>query len=427
MIEINSLYEKFIQCQQRVFTDTRKFETDSIFFALKGGNFNGNLFAKEAIEHGALYAVVDEMTEQNERFILVDDVLKTLQSLARHHRERLSAKVIAIGGSNGKTTTKELLKLVLAKKYNTFSTDGNFNNHIGVPLTLLKLKTEHEMAIIEFGANKAGDIHELCEIALPEFGLITNIGKEHLEGFGDIEGVAKAESELFDFLIKNNGFSFVNMDDIWLESMSKRILNYKTYSTDTHEIKNLLTVPQIEFEYKEQVFQSNLPGRHNLQNIMASICVGEFFEVPLLDISLAIKAYLPQNNRSQLITTTHGNQIMLDAYNANPSSVEMALSTFHDMKDENKVVVLGDMFELGDYEHQEHQQIINLCANKFGFNEVILVGKAFSKCETSKDYIKIFESKESALDFLKEKAFENIKVLLKGSRGMKMEDFKDCF
>ncbi|MDP2176326.1 MAG: UDP-N-acetylmuramoyl-tripeptide--D-alanyl-D-alanine ligase [Bacteroidota bacterium] len=427
MSPINQLYEIFKQCNQRIFTDTRKLEAGAIFFALKGENFNGNLFAKQAIESGASYAIVDELIEENERFIMVDDVLTTLQKLANHHRKVLKTKIIAIGGSNGKTTTKELLNLVLSKKYKTYSTVGNFNNHIGVPLTLLKLQSDHELAIIEFGANKAGDIQELCDIALPEFGLITNIGKEHLEGFGSIEGVAKAESELFDFLIKNNGISFVNRDDIWLENMSKRMRDFRTYTTENSEIQDLETVPQIAFRYKGVLFESCLPGRHNLQNIMAAICIGEYFEVTLDDMASAIHAYSPQNNRSQFIQTSHGNQILLDAYNANPSSVEVALNTFDEMKHDTKLVVLGDMFELGKHELEEHQYILDLCANKFNFQEVVLVGKAFARCQNTNPRIKIFENKPDALVYFKEKRYQKLKVLLKGSRGMKMEDFKDCF
>jgi UDP-N-acetylmuramoyl-tripeptide--D-alanyl-D-alanine ligase len=425
--EILKLYDLFKACHQNIFTDTRQIKEGAIFFALKGEKFNGNLFAMNAINQGAAFAVVDENVGEDERLILVDDVLKTLQILATYHRQNLQVKIIGIGGSNGKTTTKELLHLVLSKKYNTYATEGNFNNHIGVPLTLLKIKPEHEMVIVELGANKEGDIKELCEIAEPDFGVITNIGKEHLEGFGSIEGVAKAESELFDYLIKSNGFAFVNQDDVWLNNMSKRLQQFQSYSTQNEAIKDLLVVPTIQFEYKAQQFESNLPGFHNLQNIIAAIAIGEFFEVPYLQISEAIKSYSPKNNRSQFIETIKGNVILLDAYNANPSSVEMALMTFNEMKGNQKIIILGDMFELGDQEYVEHQNIVDLCGNQYDFQTSIFVGKAFSKCSSNSIKNLFFKEKIDAMNFVNLQNYRDSKILIKGSRGMKMEDFKDCF
>jgi UDP-N-acetylmuramoyl-tripeptide--D-alanyl-D-alanine ligase len=425
--DIDKLYDLFKACHQNIFTDTRQLKEGAIFFALKGENFNGNLFAMNAINQGAAYAVVDEQVGEDGRLILVDDVLKTLQNLATYHRQLQQVKIIGIGGSNGKTTTKELLHLVLSQKFNTYATEGNFNNHIGVPLTLLKIKPEHEMVIVELGANKEGDIIELCEIAEPNFGIITNIGKEHLEGFGSIEGVAKAESELFDYLIKTNGFAFVNNDDVWLSNMSKRLEQFQLYSTQNEAINNLKVVPTIQFIYNDVQFESSLPGYHNLQNIIAAITIGEFFEVPYLKISEAIKTYSPKNNRSQFIETAKGNVILLDAYNANPSSVEMALMTFNEMTGNQKIVILGDMFELGAQEHIEHQNIVDLCANQYDFQKIILVGHAFSKCKSTSNNSLFFEQKIDAINYVNSLNYSDSKILIKGSRGMKMEDFKDCF
>ncbi len=425
-MHLDDLYQLFIKANQLVSTDTRQIKPASLFFALKGPNFNGNLFVEEALEKGAMYSISDEYKGDNSRVILVDDVLKTLQDLANYHRKQLGIKVIGIGGSNGKTTTKELLHACMSKAFNVFSTVGNLNNHIGVPLTLLQLTSKHQFAIVELGANKGGDIEELCLIAEPDFGVITNIGKEHLEGFGDIEGVAKAESELYDYLLKNNGHSFVNEDDMWLMNMSKRLKNKTGYSIHSNQFSDVQLVPQISFNYNELSFQSPLFGAHNLQNIVVAITISGYFGVKIELIKEAIAEYHPQNNRSQIIQTDKGNTLLMDAYNANPSSVESALKTFSSMGDKPQFAVLGDMFELGSHEADEHQAILNLCASMTELN-AILVGNAFNRCNNSNSNIKTFSNKEEAMQYFAEMDVRNSNVLLKGSRSMKMEDFKTMF
>lgn len=425
-MHLDDLYQLFIKANQLVSTDTRQIKPDSLFFALKGPNFNGNLFVEEALEKGAMYSISDEYKGNNSSVILVDDVLKTLQDLANYHRKQLGIKVIGIGGSNGKTTTKELLHACMSKAFNVFSTVGNLNNHIGVPLTLLQLTSKHQFAIVELGANKGGDIEELCLIAEPDFGVITNIGKEHLEGFGDIEGVAKAESELYDYLLKNNGHSFVNEDDMWLMNMSKRLKNKTGYSIHSNQFSDVQLVPQISFHYKGLHFESPLFGSHNLQNIKAAITISDFFGVNTELIREAIAEYHPQNNRSQIIQTDKGNTILMDAYNANPSSVESAINTFREMKNKPQYVVLGDMFELGSHEAAEHQAILDLCASIPELN-AILVGNAFHRCNITNSNIKTYPNKEEAMQYFAEMNIRNSNVLLKGSRSMKMEDFKTVF
>jgi UDP-N-acetylmuramoyl-tripeptide--D-alanyl-D-alanine ligase len=425
-MHLQDLYQLFIKANQLVSTDSRQIKANSIFFALKGPNFNGNLFVEEALEKGAMFSISDEYEGNNPHIILVNDVLKTLQDLANYHRKQLGIKVIGIGGSNGKTTTKELLHACMSKAFNVFSTVGNLNNHIGVPLTLLQLTSNHQFAIVELGANKGGDIEELCLIAEPNFGVITNIGKEHLEGFGDIEGVAKAESELYDYLLKNNGHSFVNEDDMWLMNMSKRLKNKTGYSIHSNQFSNVQLVPHISFQYNGLSFESPLFCAHNLQNIRAAITISDYFGVKIDLIREAIAAYYPQNNRSQIIQTDKGNTLLMDAYNANPSSVESAIKTFSEMKDKPQIVVLGDMFELGSHEAAEHQAILDLCASIPGLNS-ILVGKAFNQCVNSNPNIKTYSNKEEAMKYFALMDVRNSNVLLKGSRSMKMEEFKTVF
>jgi len=425
-MHLHDLYQRFIKANQLVSTDTRQIKPASLFFALKGPNFNGNLFVEEALEKGAMYSISDEYVGSNPKVILVNDVLKTLQDLANYHRKQLGIKVIGIGGSNGKTTTKELLHACMSKSFNVFSTVGNLNNHIGVPLTLLQLTSNHQFAIVELGANKCGDIDELCLIAEPNFGVITNIGKEHLEGFGDIEGVAKAESELYDYLLKNNGHSFVNEDDMWLMNMSKRLKNKTAYSIHSNQFTEVQLVPQISFKYNGLSFESPLFGAHNLQNIGAAICISDYFGVKIELIKEAIAAYYPQNNRSQIIQTDKGNTLLMDAYNANPSSVESALKTFSSMRDKPQFVVLGDMFELGSHEAAEHQAVLDLCASITGL-KAVLVGNAFNHCNNTNSNIKTYANKGEAMQYFAEMDVRDSNVLLKGSRSMKMEEFKTVF
>ena len=417
---ISEIYEIYLSCKMQVSTDTRNITQGSLFFALKGENFNGNLFAEQALEKGAAFAVVDEKLQENDRFIVVENALKTMQELASLHRTVVAPRVIGIGGSNGKTTTKELLVSILSTEYRVLSTKGNFNNQIGLPLTLLELRNQDQIAVIEMGANKVGDIQELCSIALPELGLITNIGKEHLEGFGSIEGVAKAESELFDYLIKNNGHAFVNVDDMWLNNMGKRIENKSEYGYSIVHDDNRVINPEIKFNYKGISVHSVLMGTYNMQNILAAISVAEFFHIKPENIARGIEAYIPQNNRSQWVHSAKSNNVLLDAYNANPSSVEVALQAFSEIKGD-KVVMLGDMFELGQFEASEHQSIADLCAT-LPFNQVYLIGKAFNSVTLNKDTIQKFQDKISAKEIIEKANYSHTNFLIKGSRGMNMEE-----
>ncbi len=424
-MQISDIYQIYLLCGMNVSTDTRKLGNGEMFFALKGDNFNGNLFAEQALEKGAAYAVVDEGEFNNPKIIKVDDALKCLQDLARFHRQALKTRVLGIGGSNGKTSTKELVVSVLSTQYNVHFTHGNLNNHIGLPLTLLQLRDVHQIAVIEMGANKTGDIQELCDIAEPELALITNIGKEHLLGFGDIQGVAKAEGELFDYILTNDGFAFVNADDVFLKEMGGKISNKVEYGMKNSQLLNLDIVPDIRFQYKEQNIHSPLMGMHNVQNILACIAVAEFFHLSSELIKQGVERYAPQNNRSQWVQGKNNNKILLDAYNANPSSVEMALKTFNAMPG-NKVVLLGDMFELGAHEALEHQSILNQCA-EMNFNTVVLIGEAFYKTVSKSNNIHLFQTKAQARQFISEQVNENLSVLIKGSRGMKMEELIDLY
>jgi UDP-N-acetylmuramoyl-tripeptide--D-alanyl-D-alanine ligase len=424
-MQISDIYQIYLQCGMNVSTDTRKLGNGEIFFALKGGNFNGNLFAEQALQNGAAYAVVDEGEFENARIVKVEDALKCLQDLARLHRQTLKTRVLGIGGSNGKTSTKELVVSVLSTEYNVHYTHGNLNNHIGLPLTLLQLRNDHQIAVIEMGANKLGDIQELCAIAEPELGLITNIGKEHLLGFGNIQGVAKAEGELYDYILDNDGFAFVNSDDVFLKEMGVGIVNKIEYGMKESMLLNLEVVPDIRFQYKEQNIHSPLMGLHNVQNILACIAVAEFLHIRPEQIKQGIERYAPQNNRSQWVFGKNNNKILLDAYNANPSSVEMALKTFKEIQG-NKIVLLGDMFELGEHEAEEHQAIANLCA-ELNFNTVVLIGEAFYNTESKSNNTHMFQNKLEARQFIADLLNENLSVLIKGSRGMKMEELIDLF
>lgn len=430
MTNIEKMYTLFRECGYRYCTDTRKIVAGSLFFALKGDNFNGNNFAVQAIESGAAFAVVDEIITEHPQLIKVQDVLASLQHLAQYHRRQCKARILGIGGSNGKTTTKELVSAVLATQYKVQYTRGNLNNHIGVPFTLLELNAECDIAVVELGANHAGDIDELCRIAEPDLGIITNIGKEHLEGFGSIEGVAKAESELFDYLLKNNGFAFVNADDVWLNNMSKRLERKHRYSiSDTTAdtfVNTPVLVPFIEFTYKSTVIKSHLMGAHNLQNIAAAIAIGEHFGISEANIAKGISSYIPVNNRSQIIETAKGNTVLLDAYNANPSSVESIVETFAGMQGKPGLMLIGDMFELGDHAAAEHKAIAALCAGHTHL-QTVLVGKEFASTGLSANNIHLFEHKQDAMDYINGLNTVNTNILIKGSRGMKMEDFLTCF
>lgn len=427
-MELGFLYELYTR-HFSVSTDTRKITPNTIFFALKGPNFNGNAFAEKALEQGAAFAVIDEEEyKKGENYILVKNVLATLQQLANHHRKQLNIPVIGIGGSNGKTTTKELMYAVLSTHFKTYCTQGNLNNHIGVPLTLLAVKPDAEMLIVELGTNQPGDIAELCQIAEPNYGLITNIGKEHLEGFGGIEGVAKEESELYLHLMKNGGTAFVNANDDWLMRMASRLAGTISYGYDNNmadcTAQLLAANPQIKYEWEGSQVTSNLMGSYNMHNIMAAVCVGKHFGVPVDKINNAIAGYKPSNNRSQLIEK--GNTLIyLDAYNANPSSMELTIKNFADSPAKPKLVLLGDMFELGSYAEEEHKAIAALATNS-GIDKVVFAGQEFLKLK-GKYNADFYADVNEIIAHIDEYKNKYASVLIKGSRGMTMEKTVDHF
>lgn len=429
-MDIQSLYQIFTK-HPVISTDTRKIAPNSIFFALKGPNFNANLFAEEALNKGAAYCVVDDVSVvKNQSYILVDDVLTTLQQLATYHRKALNIPVIAIVGSNGKTTTKELVTSVLGTQFNTLATPGNFNNHIGLPLTILQLTKQHQIAVIEMGANHIGENALLCNIAEPTHGIVTNNGMDHLEGFGDIEGVAKSNSELYYYLLKHNGTAFVNAHDEWLMRMSGRLSKKITFAGNTNYRSSVADVvgnaqslqPSIRFSIEQQDGTSVLSGDYNFDNIMAAISIGLHFGVSLANCIQGIEKYQPQNNRSQWIKKEH-NTIFLDAYNANPSSMEAALKNFGQLAAEAKTVIMGDMFEMGDYAAAEHQRMVDLCQT-LGFENVILIGADF--CKTKHPTYHSFLTTQEAAAFLKTAALKSHTFFIKGSRGMKLETLVEC-
>lgn len=418
------LYSLYID-HPSVQTDTRKLAKGDIFFALKGDNFNGNKFAEQAIESGAAYAVIDDDTFSIPgKTILVPDVLTALQQLAKHHREQFTIPFLAITGSNGKTTTKELIHAVLSTKFKTYTTEGNLNNHIGIPLTILKIRKDAEMAVIEMGANHIGEIASYCEYTQPTHGLITNVGKAHLEGFGSIEGVKKGKGELFDYLrSKTDSYAFVMWDYDYLQEISKGVSGIIKYGSagDAHVSGKIIShSPFLNVEITQGlapvVIQSQLVGDYNLPNILASVTIGKFFEVNETKIKTSIENYAPSNSRSQLITKG-SNKIIVDAYNANPASMRAAIENFGKLKENNKVIILGAMAELGTESINEHIAIVELL-QKYQWDSVVLVGGDFLKCEH--DYNSL-ASADAAKAWFKENKIENSYVLIKGSRSMKME------
>ncbi len=407
-------------------TDTRKISENDIFFALKGDNFNGNKYALKAIGKGASYAVVDEEEfAVSERTILVKDVLQTLQQLANFHRHYCKAKIISLTGSNGKTTTKELIHSVLSKKYKTIATKGNLNNHIGVPLSLLSITVDTEIAIIEMGANHQKEIEFLSKIAEPDFGYITNFGKAHLEGFGGIEGVIKGKSELYDHLIVENKIIFMNADDpIQKQKLERYVHKYGFSATDStyYSIQMTTANPFVEMVVEGTTITSKLIGSYNFTNCCAAILTGKFFNVPLTEIKQGIETYIPDNNRSQLLKK-NGFRIILDAYNANPTSMTAALENFAQVDANSKFVFLGDMFELGNAAADEHQNIAAL-AKKFGFNQVALIGENFYKVQS--DYKKFKTFGDLEIHLKKNTIPAESTLFIKGSRGMALERIIDC-
>lgn len=420
----------------QVCTDTRKIVQNSLFFALKGANFNANEFAVKAIESGAAFALVDdEKFSDGKKIHYTEDTLKALQQLANHHRKQFNIPVLSITGSNAKTTHKELIHAVLSKKYKTLATEGNLNNHIGVPLTLLKLRQEHQFAIIEMGANHQGEINELCEIADPDFGLITNIGKAHLEGFGGFEGVKKGKSEMFRFLKSKNGKIFLNGDDPVLNELAegndkftygcKKLYDIigKDFSTsETVKFKYVSRYGDMNWDHSKEI-QTKITGAYNFVNCLAAAAIGNYFKVEEAAIREALENYVPNMNRSQLVKTEK-NTLLLDAYNANPDSMRAAIENFYKYPSQNKIVLLGDMFELGEFSAKEHEAIIQLLIDKKLMN-TILVGEEFSKTNNGK--FMAFKTTDECLHFLKEKNYTDSTILIKGSRGMKMETLQAAF
>jgi len=428
-MSIKELYDLFLR-YPKISTDSRRIEKDAIFFALKGDNFNGNSYAKSALGQGAAFSVIDE-AEYNidDRCILVDDVLATLQALARHHRIQLGVPIIAITGSNGKTTTKELVTAVMSKKFRVDYTKGNLNNHIGVPLTLLSMSVRTEIGVVEMGANHAGEIALLCDIALPDFGLITNVGKAHLEGFGSFEGVKKAKGELYQFLQRKKGKVFLNTSDEHLKEMAGEVetIDYKTTREGRGIEGELLQssptmVFQARFPRGWLYIKSKLAGGYNIGNALAAVCIGNYFGVNPLDIREAIEEYKPSNNRSQFIRTA-GNQILMDAYNANPSSMEAALENFKTFDAPLKGVILGDMFELGEAAQDEHQKIADKLST-MKLDMVLLAGKEFSRCQVSSGF-QVFNDIALLINYIEHLNPKGVLFLLKGSRGMRLENVVD--
>lgn len=421
-MNIEQLYRIYLD-QPSVQTDTRKLKDGDLFFALKGPNFNGNQFAFQALEAGAAYAIVDEdLPGADHRIIRVADVLTTLQDLSRYHRQRFDIPFIAITGSNGKTTTKELVSTVLASHYTTYTTQGNLNNHIGIPITLLSVKQDAQMAVIEMGANHQKEIASYCSYVLPTHGIITNCGKAHLEGFGGIEGVRKGKGELFDHLREHGGTAFIFSDYDYLEEMSRGISKVFRYGTKQGDITGEVVTSEPFLELKLtggtglQSIRTQLVGDYNLPNVLCAIAVGKFFGVPEEKIKAAIEGYQPSNSRSQMIEKG-SNHIILDAYNANPTSVRAAIGNFAKIKADKKILMLGAMMELGEESLAEHRGIIELL-QQYPWQQVVLVGGDYGKLDHGYTYL---PDSEQARTWLQQQNPENSYILIKGSRSMRME------
>lgn len=419
---MKNLYLKFLECTS-ISTDTRKIEENSMFFALKGDNFDANTFAKEALEKGAKYVVIDNPKYHIEgKTIIVGNTLITLQELANHHRRVLKTPIIALTGSNGKTTTKELINVVLSTKFKTIATIGNLNNHIGVPLTLLRFNEETEIGIVEMGANHQKEIEFLCQIAEPNFGYITNFGKAHLEGFGGVEGIIKGKSELYNYLKQNNQLVFVNLDDTLqkekTETTKRFTFSYENSNSNV-KIKSIEANPMVKVEFNDTKINSQLIGAYNANNINAAIAFGKYFNIEDISIKKAIENYTPTNNRSQLIEK-NGNKIILDAYNANPSSMTAAIANFTQIEKTSKVAILGDMFELGTESLSEHKNVVNLLKNEDTITSHF-VGKDFYSTKENSTHLHFHKDFEELSKYLKENKLTESFILIKGSRGMALE------
>lgn len=425
-MNIDKLHSLFLK-HNGISTDTRKIVENVLFFALKGENFNGNEFASDALDKGAALAIVDEKVYAvNERFILVENVLKTLQELAQYHREYLGVKIIALTGSNGKTTTKELINSVLSEKFNTVATVGNLNNHIGVPLTLLSMNTDTEIGIVEMGANHLNEIAFLCEITRPDFGYITNFGKAHLEGFGNLEGVIQGKSELYTHLKSAKKFIFINASDPIQNKLTNtydKVISFNSPDGNDMTIKLVSSHPFVHVRYKDISIKSNLIGSYNYDNISAAIAIGEYFGVQSSMIKNGVEDYYPENNRSQIIKLG-SNTIILDAYNANPTSMKAALESFSKIKGGSKIAILGDMFELGKEAQDEHEKIAKY-SSALGLQSVYLVGQNFYNTASPKYSAKYYKNFEDLAIMIKSSIFKNQTILIKGSRGMALERVLD--
>lgn len=417
-MDIDALYELYKK-NSSVVTDTRKIKKGDIFFALKGPVYNGNEYSKQALDLGAAYCIVDELVHENEKVILVNDVLDTLQQLAKKHRSTFNIPFVAITGSNGKTTTKELLHAVLSTRYVTSTTIGNLNNHIGIPLTILSIPPNAEIAIIEMGANHLHEIRDYCMYANPTHGLITNIGKAHIEGFGSEEGVKKAKGELFDHLRNTNGTAFVFVDQDALLDLSKGISKLISYGTSKADLtgRAVSTGFKLEVEVGDGLtILTKLTGNYNLPNVLAAITVGRFFKVDDADIKYALESYAPTNSRSQLIEE-NSNKIIMDAYNANPSSMKAAVENFAGLPGDNKILILGGMMEMGENSLEEHSTLVKII-NHYKWKQVVLVGKDFT--DLPQDFLH-FDSSLAAREWYKKQVFNDTSILVKGSRSLQME------
>lgn len=418
-MQLNKIYDLYLQSGGVVSTDSRK--AKGIFFALKGDNFDANLFAESALDNGAKYAVVDNKeVVKDDRYILVDDTLDTLQKLANFHRRQLSIPVLAVTGTNGKTTTKELIREVLKKKYKVVATEGNFNNHIGVPLTLLSIGSDAQVAVVETGANHPGEIKFLCSIVEPTYGLITNVGIAHLEGFGSEEGIRKTKGELYDFLEKTGGMAFYNADDSILSSMinERKGINSKPYHIEAEP----LTSPDglLHFKLGDNKYSTHFVGEINIKNITAAIEIGKYFGVDTDEALDAVKEYIPSNNRSQIIKSS-SNTIVMDAYNANPSSMLLAIENFQKFPAENKCMILGQMNELGPKSKELHSQVINAALQIVSKDNLFLVGNNFKELLPERTFCQVTDLVET----IKKSPIKCKSILVKGSRGNKLETLKD--
>ena len=434
---------KIYQKHPLISTDTRKIAPGSLFFALKGDKFDANTFAEQAVAAGAAYAIIDNPDyNKGEQYVLVDDVLSALQDLARYHRRQLTIPVIGLTGTNGKTTTKELINSVLSQHFNTYATEGNLNNHIGVPLTILSINSSHEAAVIEMGANHQKEIELLCTISQPTHGLITNVGKAHLEGFGGAEGVKKGKGELYDYLKASNAITFVNSDsaDLMVMQHARSLKNVTFYGSI--DLDNLVSgqlienSPYLTLQWtdnstgKSYEVKSQLTGAYNLDNILAAICIGVYFKLTAEQINAGISGYQPKNNRSQ-ITKTATNTLICDYYNANPSSMAVAIENIGKIEAKHKVLVLGDMFEMGPESAVEHEAIIKK-ALETPVDERIFIGGEFYQAKESIDHgpwtiDKFYPTAEDAIAGLKANPIKNATVLIKGSRGMALERLVELF